>query len=220
MRRVAATLAAATVALGAGLLVNPTPAAAHGATMFPGSRQYLCWEDGMQDDGQISPTNPACAAAVQQSGTTPLYNWFGNLNSQNNGGTVGSIPDGTICSGGNQGPYDFSPYSDMRDDWPRTNLNAGQTYEFTHNNWAHHPGNFDVYVTQQGWDQSELRWADLELIHTEWDPPQQGDTGGLGYYYWDVTLPADRSGYHMIFVHWVRSDSPEDFFSCSDVVLS
>lgn len=219
MRRVAATFAAATIALGAGLLVNPSPASAHGATMFPGSRQFLCWEDGLQDDGQINPSNPACADAFAQSGATPLYNWFGNLHPSNDGGTVGSIPDGRICDGGDAGPYDFSPYNEIRQDWPSTTLNAGQTYEFQHNNWAHHPGHFDTYVTVQGWNQDQLSWSDLELIDTAQDPPQSGGPGGLNYYYWDVTLPADRSGYHIIFIHWVRSDSPEDFFSCSDVIF-
>jgi chitin-binding protein len=219
MRRVAATFAAAVVAVGGGLLVNPSPAAAHGASMFPASRQFACWEDGLTDTGQIIPTNPACVAAVEQSGTTPMYNWFGNLHPSANGGTVGTIPDGRICDGGDAGPFDFSPYSAMRDDWPRTNLTAGSTVEFRHNNWAAHPGRFDVYVTTQGWNQSQLSWSDLELIHTEVDPPATGGPGALNYYFWDVTLPANRSGYHIIFTHWVRSDSPENFYSCSDVVF-
>src|SRR5690606_30203598 len=46
-----------------------------------------------------------------------------------------------------------------------------------------------------------------------------GGPGGLNYYYWDFTFPADRSGYHIVFIHWVRSDSPENFYSCSDVVF-
>ena len=218
MRKVAVTLAAVVITAGGGLLANPGPAAAHGATMFPPSRQFACWEEGLQDNGQIIPSNPACAAAVAQSGTTPLYNWFGDLNPASDGGTVGVIPDGQLCNGGGAGPFDFSPYNAMRDDWPQTNVSAGSTVEFRHSNWAHHPGKFDVYVTEQGWSTSQLDWSDLELVHTEQDPPATGGPGALNYYFWDVTLP-NRSGYHIIFVHWVRSDSPEDFFSCSDVVF-
>src|SRR5690606_39828331 len=49
-RRVLATLAAAAIGLGGGLAVNvltPNPANAHGATMVPGSRQFLCWAHGI-----------------------------------------------------------------------------------------------------------------------------------------------------------------------------
>jgi predicted carbohydrate-binding protein with CBM5 and CBM33 domain len=220
MRRVAVTVAAAAVVVGGGMLANPSPATAHGATMFPPSRQFACWEDGLQDNGQIIPSNPACAAAVEQSGTTPLFNWFGNLNPASDGGTVGRIPDGEICTGGTEGPFDFSPYNAMRDDWPQTALDAGSTIEFRHNNWAEHPGKFDVYVTRQGWSQSSLDWADLELVDTAQDPPDTGGPGALNFYFWETTLPSDRSGYHIVFVHWVRSDSPEDFFNCSDVVFN
>lgn len=223
LRRAAATLATATIALGGAMLINPSTANAHGATTFPGSRQYFCYLDGVENGsgGSLAPQNPACQDAMAESGTTPLYNWFGNLHPSNDGGTVGSIPDGRICDGGDAGPYDFSPYNEMRDDWPRTHLTAGETYQIRHNNWAHHPGDFNVYVTEQGWDPtSDLAWSDLELIHTETNPPQNGGPGtDEGHYYWDVTFPADRSGDHIVFIHWVRSDSPEDFFSCSDVAF-
>lgn len=220
LRRVAAVAGAAVIAVGGGLLVNPSPANAHGATIFPGSRQYFCWVDGLEDNGQIIPKNPACQDAVSQSGTTPLYNWFGNLHSNNNGATVGTIPDGRICDGADGGPYDFSPYNAMRTDWPRTHLTAGASYQIEFNNWAVHPGHFDVYLTTQGWDPtSPLSWDDLELIHTEDNPPDTGPPGGLEYYFWDMTFPSNRSGLHLMFTHWVRSDSPEDFFACSDVVF-
>ncbi|GAA1969154.1 hypothetical protein GCM10009718_00920 [Isoptericola halotolerans] len=221
MRRLVALAVAALVgAAGLVVVTDPPEAQAHGAQVFPGSRQYFCWLDGTDQTGNIVPQNPACADAVAASGTTPLYNWFGNLDPAGAGRTTGYIPDGQICSGGDNGPYDFSPYNAMRDDWPRTHLTAGDTYQFQHNNWAHHPGHFDVYVTVEGWDPSApLSWDDLELVHTENDPPQSGGPGGLEYYFWDITLPADRSGQHLIFTHWVRSDSPENFYSCSDVVF-
>ncbi|MGN6240473.1 MAG: lytic polysaccharide monooxygenase [Cellulosimicrobium cellulans] len=221
MRRIAAWAAA--VVLGAAGLVAaspPAPAAAHGAEVFPGSRQYLCWVDGQTGNGQVDPQNPACANAYAVSGTSAFYNWFGNLDSNGAGRTAGYIPDGQICDGGGRGPYDFSGFNAVRDDWPRTHLTAGETYQFQHNNWAEHPGRFDVYVTEEGWDPSSpLAWDDLELVDSVTDPPDTGGPGALNYYYWDVTLPADRSGDHLIFTHWVRSDSSENFYSCSDVAF-
>lgn len=220
MRKVAAAVAVTVIAVGVGLIAHPTPVSAHGAQIFPGSRQYFCWLDGLRENGEIIPANPACADAVAQSGTTPLYNWFGNLHPSAAGRTTGFIPDGRICDGNGGGPYDFEPYNMMRDDWPLTHLTAGVTYQFRHNNWAAHPGRFDVYLTRQGWDPSApLSWDDLELIDTAVNPPQTGPPGALEYYFWDTTFPDNRSGRHLVFTHWVRSDSPENFYSCSDIVF-
>lgn len=212
-------------ALGAGLLALavtglPTPASAHGVAMEPGSRTYLCYKD-MLESGNQTPSNPACAAAVEETGTTPLYNWFAVLDSNGGGRTEGYIPDGELCSGGHNGPYDFSSYNAARDDWPKTHLTAGQTIEIRYSNWAAHPGDFDVYITKDGYSPTEpLAWSDLELVQTVTDPPQEGSPGtDGGAYVWDLQLPEGKSGDHMLFIHWIRSDSEENFYSCSDVVF-
>jgi predicted carbohydrate-binding protein with CBM5 and CBM33 domain len=198
----------------------PTPASAHGATMMPGSRSYLCYLDLLENSSTQMPSNPACAAAVQQSGTTPLYNWFAVLDSNGGGRTTGYIPDGTLCSGGNRGPFNFSAYNATRTDWPTTHLTSGSTIELRHSNWAHHPGRFDVYLTKAGWSPTQqLGWDDLERISSVTNPPQRGSVGSeSGHYYWNVDLPS-RSGEALMFVHWIRSDSQENFYSCSDIVF-
>ncbi|UCM91845.1 lytic polysaccharide monooxygenase auxiliary activity family 9 protein [Streptomyces marincola] len=198
----------------------PTPAAAHGATMMPGSRTYLCYLDLIANSGTQMPANPACAAAVRQGGTGPLYNWFAVLDSNAGGRTTGYIPDGTLCSGGNRGPFNFAAYNAARSDWPKTHLTSGANIELRHSNWAHHPGRFDVYITKNGWSPSRaVGWGDLERISSVTNPPQRGGVGSEGgHYYWNVQLP-NRSGQHLMFVHWIRSDSQENFFSCSDIVF-
>ncbi|TDC87879.1 chitin-binding protein, partial [Nonomuraea deserti] len=202
------------------VLMVPSPAQAHGVTMFPGSRTFLCWQDGLRDNGQIQPYNPACADAVAQSGTTPLYNWFAVLRSDGAGRTTGFIPDGQICSGGTGGPYDFSAYNAVRSDWPLTHLTAGANIQMRHSNWAEHPGDFDYYITKNGWNPNgPLKWSDLEPFGSVTNPPKNGGPGGLGYYYWNAQLPSGKSGRHIIFTHWIRSDSNENFYSCSDVVF-
>ena len=50
------------------------------------------------------------------------------------------------------------------------------------------------------------------------NPPETGGPGALNYYFWNAQLPA-RTGRHIIYIQWVRSDSQENFFSCSDVVF-
>jgi chitin-binding protein len=211
------------VALVATLLVA-APVSAHGAMMIAGSRTFLCYEDGLTSTGQIVPRNPACQAAVAQSGTTPLYNWFavGNRAGATSGGTVGFIPDGKLCSG-NSNYYDFSGFDLARADWPKTHLTAGSTIQIRYNKWAAHPGSWYLYLTKPTWDPTRpLTWADLQSVpfSTVTNPPSVGDPGSINsYYYWNVTLPASYTGNQIIYSVWARSDSTETFYGCSDVVF-
>ncbi|PVD08816.1 lytic polysaccharide monooxygenase [Streptomyces sp. CS207] len=217
----AAVLATLLSALGVTFLLGQGRAEAHGVAMMPGSRTYLCQLDAKTGTGALDPTNPACRAALDQSGATALYNWFAVLDSNAGGRGAGYVPDGTLCSAGDRSPYDFSAYNAARADWPRTHLTSGSTIKVRYSNWAAHPGDFRVYLTKPGWSPtSELGWDDLELIQTVTDPAQQGSAGADGgHYYWDLALPSGRSGDALIFMQWVRSDSRENFFSCSDVVF-
>jgi chitin-binding protein len=213
--------AAATLALGAlALATGSEPAAAHGAAMTPGARTYLCWKDGLTATGEIKPNNPACAAAVAENGANSLYNWFSVLRSDAGGRTVGYIPDGKLCSGGNP---NFSGYDQARADWPVTHLTAGAKLDFRYSNWAAHPGTFYFYVTKDSWSPTRpLAWSDLEdqPFLTVTNPPQSGSPGtDGGYYYFSGNLPTAKSGRHIIYSRWVRSDSQENFFGCSDVTF-
>jgi predicted carbohydrate-binding protein with CBM5 and CBM33 domain len=217
-----AALLGAVAALAAGVLavVTPGPAAGHGTPMQPGSRTFLCWKDGLRPQGNIDPYNPACDAAVAQGGTNPLYNWFSVLRSDAGGRTVGFIPDGQLCSGGNP---TFAAYDMARTDWPRTHLTAGAQFSFKYSNWAHHPGTFYFYVTRDSWSPTRpLAWSDLEAspFLTVTNPPQNGGPGtNDGHYYFSGNLPSGKSGRHIIYSRWVRSDSTENFFACSDVTF-
>jgi len=220
LRRLATLAVALAVAFLTTLSISPVPAQAHGVAMFPGARTFLCWQDGLRDNGQIIPFNPACGAAVDQSGTTPLYNWFAVLRSDAGGRTTGFIPDGQICSGGTGGPFDFTAYNAPRTDWPTTHLTSGATIQFRYSNWAAHPGTFQLYVTRDGWNPAAgLNWSDLQAFASVTNPPQSGGPGALNYYFWNQQLPTGKTGRHIIFVQWVRSDSQENFFSCSDVMF-
>ncbi len=219
IRRLVAFAATVIVATGLAVAIAPSGAQAHGVSMFPGARTWLCYQDGLRPQGNIQPYNPACAAAVAASGTTPLYNWFAVLRSDANGRTTGFIPDGQICSGGTGGPYDFSAYNAARTDWPLTHLTSGASYQFHYSNWAAHPGTFQMYITKAGWNANNpLAWGDLEAFASVTNPPMNGPAGTLNYYYWNQQLP-QRTGRHIIYIQWVRSDSQENFFSCSDVVF-
>jgi predicted carbohydrate-binding protein with CBM5 and CBM33 domain len=201
-------------------LLTAGPARAHGAFMQPGSRTFLCWEDGLTDTGEIVPKNPACAAAVEQSGVNSLYNWFAVLRSDGAGRTRGFIPDGQLCAGGNP---NYTGFDLPSADWPVTHLTSGANFDFRYNKWAAHPGSFYLYVTKDGWDPTKpLTWDEMEsspfLVADH--PPSTGPTGSVdGYYYWSGNLPANKTGRHIIYSVWQRSDSNETFYGCSDVVF-
>ncbi|AEV83479.1 chitin-binding protein [Actinoplanes sp. SE50] len=222
--KLARLVAAAVLAAAAGALFVPATAEAHGAIQVPGSRTWFCYQDGRNPTtGAIEPKNPACAAAVAKSGVTSLYNWFAVLRSDGAGRVSGFIPDGQLCSGGTGGPYDFTGYNLARDDWPTTHLTAGATMEFHYNDWAKHPGTFSLYITKDGYDPTRpLAWSDLEPtpFDTVTNPPADGGPGtDAGHYYWTGKLPSGKSGKHLIYSVWSRSDSTETFYGCSDVVF-
>lgn len=202
------------------ILAAGAPAQAHGTPMKPGSRTFLCWQDGLTDTGEIKPVNPACKAAQQVSGTTPFYNWFSVLRSDGAGRTRGFVPDGSLCSGGNP---NFTGFDLPRDDWPVTHLTSGATVDFSYNAWAAHPGWFYVYVTKDGYDPTRpLTWDDMEdtPFLTVDHPPLNGTPGTVeANYSWTGRLPANKTGRHIIYMVWQRSDSTETFYSCSDVVF-
>ncbi|MEV4639736.1 lytic polysaccharide monooxygenase [Actinoplanes sp. NPDC049548] len=224
MRKARWAAAAVLVLTGVGVAVlQAQPASAHGAMMAPGSRTYLCWKDGLTATGAIQPKNAACAAAVAQSGTTSLYNWFAVLRSDGGGRTSGFIPDGQLCSGGTGGPYDFTGFNLARADFPVTHLTSGASMRFDYNNWAKHPGTFSLYITKDSWSPTRpLAWNDLEAtpFSQVTNPTSVGGPGTEdGRYSWTANLPAGKSGRHLIYSVWSRSDSQETFYGCSDVVF-
>ncbi|GLY00582.1 MULTISPECIES: lytic polysaccharide monooxygenase [Actinoplanes] len=217
-------LAVLLFAAAVGIVALPGAAEAHGALQMPGSRTWLCYQDGRNPNtGAIEPKNAACAAAVAQSGTNSLYNWFAVLRSDGAGRVSGFLPDGQLCSGGTGGPYNFTGFNLGRTDWPLTHLTSGATVEFKYNNWARHPGTFSLYITKDGYDPTKpLAWSDLEP--TPFDQvTNPAETGGPGtddgHYYWNGQLPAGKTGKHLIYSVWARSDSQETFYGCSDVIF-
>ncbi|MFV2197988.1 lytic polysaccharide monooxygenase auxiliary activity family 9 protein [Nocardiopsis sp. LOL_012] len=203
--------------LGVGVIVaTPGPAEAHGAYTYPASRTYACFQDatGGTGGGALDPTNDACADALDEGGQYAFWNWYGNLIPDVGSAHRDRVADGELC-----GPTeDFAAFNAARTDWPATELEPGTT-EFRHNAWAPHPGTFFTYLTRDGWDpQSPLAWDDLELIDETTDPPLRSEGDAGAEYYWDVDVP-DREGRHMVYVVWERSDSPEAFYNCSDVVF-
>ncbi|GAA3859569.1 carbohydrate-binding protein CbpC [Streptomyces lacrimifluminis] len=207
-RRTAAAPLTVTVLGVAMVALSTAPASAHGSLGDPVSRVAQCYAEGPE-----SPSSPACRAAVSAGGTQALYDWNGIRIGDAGGRHRALIPDGELCSAGNE---EFRGLDLARADWPATGVRGGP-YTFRYRVTAPHKGTFGVYLTKAGYDPAEpLSWADLDLEHpvaTATDPVAAG-----GFYTFSGTLP-QRSGRQLLYAIWQRSDSPEAFYSCSDVTF-
>ncbi|MGP3954317.1 lytic polysaccharide monooxygenase [Streptomyces sp. 7N604] len=183
------------------------PAVAHGSMTDPVSRVSACFAEGPEN-----PDSAACKAAVAAGGTQALYDW----NEVNIGDAAGKhreiIPDGKLCSAGRD---KYKGLDLPRADWPSTQLSGG-SHTFRYKATAPHRGSFELYITKDGYDPTKpLKWSDLESepFATVKDPKLEN-----GAYVFDGTVPG-KSGRHLIYSIWQRSDSPEAFYTCSDVVF-
>ncbi|MFI0506566.1 lytic polysaccharide monooxygenase [Streptomyces albogriseolus] len=188
--------------------LSATPAAAHGSMGDPVSRVSQCYAEGPE-----SPTSDACKAAVAAGGTQALYDWNGIRIGDAGGRHQELIPDGKLCSAGNEA---FKGLDLARADWPATSVSSGE-HTFKYRVTAPHKGTFTVYITKPGYDPAQpLAWDDLDLanpVATSTDP-----AAADGFYTFSGALP-ERSGRQLLYAVWQRSDSPEAFYSCSDVTF-
>ncbi|MGK5733087.1 lytic polysaccharide monooxygenase [Streptomyces sp. URMC 124] len=195
-------LGAAPLALTA---LTAVPAQAHGSMTDPVSRVSACFAEGPEH-----PRSAACKAMVAAGGTQPLYDW----NEVNIGDAAGRhrqlIPDGKLCSAGRA---KYKGLDLPRADWPSSKLAPGK-HTFRYRATAPHRGTFELYLTKSGYDpRKPLKWSDLEAKpFAKVTNPTLKD----GSYVFDGTVPK-RSGRHLVYSVWQRSDSPEAFYTCSDV---
>ncbi|MEW2221914.1 lytic polysaccharide monooxygenase [Streptomyces sp. NPDC006990] len=207
VRRTAAGITALGFAPLALTLATAAPAAAHGSMADPVSRVSTCFAEGPE-----SPQSAACKAAVAASGTQAFYDW-NEVNIPNAAGKHRElIPDGKLCSAGRD---KYKGLDLPRADWPATAMEPGE-HTFRYQATAPHKGGFELYITKDGYDPSEpLKWSDLES-----EPFAEATDPALkdGSYVIDGSLPK-KEGRHLIYSIWQRSDSPEAFYTCSDVTF-
>ncbi|MDV5148353.1 lytic polysaccharide monooxygenase [Streptomyces sp. SBC-4] len=204
------TSAVTASALSAAALVGLTPATAgaHGAVFNPVSRVAACYAEGPE-----TPKSQVCKDLVADSGTQPLYDW-NEVNIANaDGQHQALIPDGKLCSA-NRAKYRALDWA--RTDWPATAVAAG-SFDFKVRATAAHSGTMTVYITKAGFDPTQpLKWSDLDAAPVAVHHTTRTATDG--YYNFTGTLPA-RTGRHIVYKVWQRNDSPEAFYSCSDVTF-
>ncbi|MEU6030922.1 lytic polysaccharide monooxygenase auxiliary activity family 9 protein [Streptomyces tauricus] len=202
-----ATVVAVGVAPLALTALAAVPAVAHGSMTDPVSRVAACFAEGPEN-----PKSAACKAAVAASGTQALYDWNGVNIANAAGKSKQIIPDGKLCSAAND---KYKGLDLARADWPATQLTSGNR-TFRYKGTAPHKGSFELYVTKDGYDPTKpLKWSDLESkpFLKVTDPKLEN-----GDYVFNGVVPV-KSGRHLIYSIWQRSDSPEAFYTCSDVVF-
>ncbi|MFE3825688.1 lytic polysaccharide monooxygenase [Streptomyces sp. NPDC059092] len=185
------------------------PAYAHGAPTDPLSRTAACGPEG----GEATST-AACRAAVGANGGQMFEAWDNLRIADVNGRDRRFVPDGRLCSGG----LDAYRGLDLaRADWPATRLSPGAGLTVTYRTTIPHTGTFEFYLTREGYDPTApLRWDDLagKPFLTVTDPPVVN-----GAYRLSGTLPANRTGRHVLYTVWRNTSTPDTYYSCSDVVF-
>ncbi|UYQ66102.1 lytic polysaccharide monooxygenase [Streptomyces peucetius] len=191
------------------LLAAAGPARAHGAPTDPVSRTVVCGVEGAQR------ASGACRAAVAANGGAELGAWDDLRLPGVADRDRAAVPDGQLCSAG------LAAYRGLdvaRADWPATPLTAGGPFTLTYRSSIPHRGTFQLYLTEQGYDPAApLRWADLEdrPFATVTDPVLED-----GAYRISGRLPSGLTGRHVLYTVWRNTDTPDTYYSCSDVVLT
>lgn len=196
---------AAATAAGLALLLGHAPAArGHGSLEAPPSRTYACYF--------LDRTNPMCAQAWSAN-PQALYDWMEVNLGDANGQHTARIPDGHLCSAGRA---KYAAFDAPGTGWPTTEIrpDSDGLYTLVWNSTApHSTAYYRLYLTREGFDPWQPpRWADLELVY------DSGPGAAVHPVVLRTALPR-RSGHAILYVVWQRDDSPEAFYSCSDVVF-
>ena len=126
------------------------------------------------------------------------------------------VPDGQLCGAGKAlfmglDRAATGPALPSRD--------ASGNFQFVYKASAPHATRyFDFYITKDGYNpEKPLAWSDLEPA------PFCSITSVKlenGTYRMNCPLPQGKTGKHVIYNVWQRSDSPEAFYACIDVSFS
>lgn len=184
------------------MMLSAVPAHAHGAPTDPASRAFLC------SPGQPTASSSPCRSAIAAG--LPSKEWDNIRLPDVRGQDAARVPDGKLCSAG------LARYAGLDAPsaaWPVTKL---KSTDFTYKATIPHQGSFRFYVTRDGYTPNQpLRWADLDQFLTVPSPPLVN-----GSYEFKVQLPKDRTGRHLIYTVWQNTDTPDTYYSCTDVEIA
>lgn len=196
----------------------------HGTSVSPSSRVYEVY--------LANPSNPSfqlAANAVATDGTLSYYTWNEVSRNIPEAVTAGLppgfdyspwIPDGQLASAGRvdpnstEYPRTYAGLDQVSADWPKTSVQAGDAFTIDfHATAVHNPSVWDVWMTRPTWNPSmPLTWDQMEFLERP-NPVLSGN-----HYTFDLEIPRDRSGHHVLWIAWQRDDPVgEVFISTSDL---
>ncbi len=159
----------------------------------------------------------------------PLEQWpefSTNVADYNNEASIKqAIPDGHLCSAGQQGQnwdarkglWNDKSGFDIPANWTAQDITPdadGKVHFKFHIMAVHNPSFWRIYVSKPGYDASQraLKWDDLELLESP------GNVEPVGRYYeMDVDFK-NHTGKRVVYIRWQRVDEAgEGFYGCSDV---
>lgn len=179
----------------------------HGTMTYPPSRIWNCYLENPEN-----PDSPPCIDAVASHGTQPLYDWNEINQPMADGNHMDFVMNGNLPSGGR--PVKYGGMDQVRSDWVATPVTAGPLTVTWTNTAPHDTAYYQVYITNEDWNPNQpITWESLTLL-VETAPSNAEDTVDI-----PIILP-QRTGKHVIYSIWQRSDSPEAFYSTSDVDFS
>ncbi|SDG17890.1 chitin-binding protein [Paenibacillus sp. cl6col] len=165
---------------------------AHGYMEGPTSRALLCKQGENKNCGSIQYE----PQSVEAKGNFP----------------VGGPKDGEITGGG------IFPelFEQSADRWTKVTLHGGKNTMSWHLTAPHSTKEWKYYITKKGWNPNEpLKRSDLELFASFQDGGKKPQTKVSH----EVTIPTDRSGYHIILGVWEIADTGNAFYQVVDVNL-
>jgi predicted carbohydrate-binding protein with CBM5 and CBM33 domain len=199
----------------------------HGSAISPASRVYRVYASNPEN-----PSFPLAKNAIQTDGTLSYYTWTElsrNIPAAVNAGLPAGfdyspwVPDGQLASGGRVNPRSsdyprtYAGLDQVSSAWPTSPAQAGEalTIHFDAHT-PHDPSVWDVWMTTADWTPDQpLNWDQMEFLE------RPNVTLAGMHYYFDVAIPSDRVGHHVLWIAWQRDDPVgEVFFSTSDIMVA
>ena len=191
--------------------IMASSASAHGAVADPVTRAYDCSQRYQSPSDPGLANDPMCAQAFRAD-PNAIYNWNGLFREGLAGRHQASIPDGTLCSGGNAQGGRYAAL-DVPGNWNATSKPNNFTLRI--NDPSSHGADYlRVYITRQGFNPltQRLTWGDLELVTETGRQPTTGT-------YTASVNAGSRTGRHIVYTIWQASHLDQSYYACSDVVF-
>merc|ERR1711976_616618 len=206
----------------AGLSVLVQQAAARGATSLPPSRQWTCsggpepnngveW-NGVNGGEVCQPDSHSGNINFVITDWGGVSQWPGAYASNSLEAHKAVIGNSNICSANRDMVHALN--DDIWTSYPSILSAGAQTFEYSAS--VSHPAAYlEYFITKSGWEPS----GDVSFDDLEAEPfCSHSDFTMENFNEFDCEVPA-RDGQHVIFGIWQRSDTPEAFYSCSDVIF-